>query len=92
MERDLNSLLATIEDLRQRLNRFTARSSLSEPDVLAVSQQLDHLLNEFDRRPGSPRKKSGVTPGRDPLPEILPAGNPAPLPDDPARLRRSKTR
>lgn len=42
-------LLKRIEVLRKRLNKFALTRNLIDSDVVEVSQQLDHLLNEYQR-------------------------------------------
>lgn len=43
------SLLDAIEDLRFFLNNFAENKNLTDPEVVDVSQRLDHLLNEYNR-------------------------------------------
>lgn len=43
------SLLDAIEDLRYYLNHFAGNKQLTDPEVISVSQRLDHLLNEYNR-------------------------------------------
>jgi Spo0E like sporulation regulatory protein. len=40
-------LLIKIERLRKRLNKFTLFRSLSDPEVVLLSQELDQLLNQY---------------------------------------------
>lgn len=42
-------LLEKIEGLRRRLNKFALTRNLIDSEVVAVSQQLDCLLNEYQR-------------------------------------------
>lgn len=42
-------LLKRIEVLRKRLNRFESTSSLVDSEVVEVSQQLDRLLNQYQK-------------------------------------------
>ncbi len=41
------SLLDAIEDLRQYLNNYACRKSLTDPEVVSVSQRLDQLINYY---------------------------------------------
>lgn len=38
-----------IEGLRERLNKFGLTRNLSDSDVVEISQQLDCLLNQYQR-------------------------------------------
>lgn len=42
-------LLKRIESLRKRLNKLGSNHNLIDDEVVAVSQQLDQLLNEYQR-------------------------------------------
>lgn len=42
-------LLKRIEALRKRLNKLGLNHNLIDDEVVAVSQQLDQLLNEYQR-------------------------------------------
>ncbi|MDR3539502.1 MAG: aspartyl-phosphate phosphatase Spo0E family protein [Desulfosporosinus sp.] len=42
-------LLKRIEGLRKRLNKFGLTRNLVDSEVVEVSQQLDHLLNQYQR-------------------------------------------
>ncbi len=42
-------LLKRIEGLRKRLNRFGLTRNLIDPEVVQISQQLDRLLNQYNR-------------------------------------------
>ena len=42
-------LLKRIEGLRKRLNKFGRTRNLVDSEVVEVSQQLDSLLNEYQR-------------------------------------------
>lgn len=42
-------LLLQIEELRRRLNKFAFGRSLVDPEIVELSQRLDHLLNEYYR-------------------------------------------
>lgn len=43
-------LLAKIESLRKKMNDLSKFTSLTDPKIIAISQQLDQLLNEYDER------------------------------------------
>lgn len=43
---DVDELLYTIENLRDRLHALIKQKELSDPEVLVVSQQLDQALNK----------------------------------------------
>ncbi|MEN6414187.1 MAG: aspartyl-phosphate phosphatase Spo0E family protein [Veillonellales bacterium] len=47
---ELDEILKTIEELRTKLNKLSKGRSLTDPDVLLVSQMLDALLNEYQAR------------------------------------------
>ncbi|KLU62401.1 Spo0E like sporulation regulatory protein [Peptococcaceae bacterium CEB3] len=36
-----------IEKLRRKLNKFGGERGLKDPEVIRMSQQLDHLLNQY---------------------------------------------
>lgn len=42
-------LLNRIEDLRKRLNKFAQTRDLIDSEVVEVSQELDSLLNQYQR-------------------------------------------
>jgi phage-related holin len=42
-------LLKRIEGLRERLNKFGLTRNLIDSEVVEVSQQLDRLLNQYQR-------------------------------------------
>ncbi len=42
-------LLARMEELRAALELLVAERGLEHPDVLALSQQIDEALNEYNR-------------------------------------------
>ncbi|KJR49605.1 hypothetical protein UF75_0159 [Desulfosporosinus sp. I2] len=42
-------LLKRIEELRKRLNKFGPNKSLIDSEVVEVSQQLDCLLNQYQK-------------------------------------------
>jgi len=42
-------LLKRIEVLRKRLNKFASNRSLVDSEVVEVSQQLDQLLNQYQK-------------------------------------------
>ncbi|TGE33690.1 aspartyl-phosphate phosphatase Spo0E family protein [Desulfosporosinus sp. Sb-LF] len=42
-------LLKRIEELRKKLNKFGSTHDLVDSEVVKVSQQLDHLLNQYQR-------------------------------------------
>ncbi|EHQ87794.1 aspartyl-phosphate phosphatase Spo0E family protein [Desulfosporosinus youngiae] len=42
-------LLKRIEVLRRRLNKFASNRSLVDSEVVEVSQQLDKLLNQYQK-------------------------------------------
>lgn len=42
-------LLKRIEELRKRLNKFGLNKSLIDSEVVEVSQQLDCLLNQYQK-------------------------------------------
>jgi len=42
-------LLQRIEKLRKKLNKFGVTRNLIDSEVVEVSQQLDHLLNQYQR-------------------------------------------
>ncbi|GAB6154038.1 aspartyl-phosphate phosphatase Spo0E family protein [Desulfosporosinus burensis] len=42
-------LLKRIEELRKRLNKFALTRNLIDHEVVEVSQQLDRLLNQYQR-------------------------------------------
>ena len=44
-----NKLLKRIEGLRKKLNKFGVNRNLVDQEVVEVSQQLDRLLNEYQR-------------------------------------------
>ena len=42
-------LLEIIEEVRSELNILGSRKPLTDPDVIKLSQKLDHLLNQYLR-------------------------------------------
>ncbi|XZF75848.1 aspartyl-phosphate phosphatase Spo0E family protein [Bacillus sp. AL-1R] len=44
-----NKLLEEIENLRMRVVKLTIQKSFSYPEVLKISQNLDSLLNRYDK-------------------------------------------
>jgi uncharacterized protein YfkK (UPF0435 family) len=46
---ELQEILKTIEEIRAKLNRIAEGKSLTDPEVVSVSQLLDGLLNEYQR-------------------------------------------
>lgn len=44
---ELRLLLLKIEDLRRQLNDLSQGRALTDPEILAASQELDKLLNEY---------------------------------------------
>jgi small nuclear ribonucleoprotein (snRNP)-like protein len=42
-------LLIRIEELRTKLNKFDQTHNLIDSKVIEISQQLDHLLNQYYR-------------------------------------------
>ena len=46
---ELQEILKTIEEIRTKLNRMAEGKSLTDPEVVSVSQLLDGLLNEHQR-------------------------------------------
>lgn len=46
---DLEKLMQKIEELRAELNEKGMNASLSDPEIVAASQMLDALLNEYCR-------------------------------------------
>jgi len=44
-----NKLLKRIEALRKKLNKFGLNRNLVDVEVVKVSQQLDRLLNDYQR-------------------------------------------
>ena len=50
-------VLAQIEELRAALERLVGEKRLDHPDVLALSQQIDEALNEYNRL--TARRKRG---------------------------------
>ncbi|MBO8129581.1 MAG: aspartyl-phosphate phosphatase Spo0E family protein [Peptococcaceae bacterium] len=50
MEDDIADILAKIEELRERLHRvIEAKGTIADPEVIATSEMLDALLNEYYR-------------------------------------------
>jgi len=54
-------LLARLEELRGALERLVAEKGLEHPGVLALSQQIDEALNEYNRLTAR-RKRSRRSP------------------------------
>ncbi len=50
-------VLARLEELRTELERLVAEKGLEHPEVLALSQQIDEALNEYNRL--TSRRKRG---------------------------------
>lgn len=46
---EYSKLLKSIENLRIELYLITEDRELLDPEVIAISQQLDQLLNEYNR-------------------------------------------
>lgn len=46
---ELQEILKTIEEIRTKLNRIAEGKSLTDSEVVSVSQLLDGLLNEHQR-------------------------------------------
>ncbi len=49
MPQDLKEILNTIEILRQKLHSSGAGKVLTDPEVVAASQKLNEVLNEYYR-------------------------------------------
>ncbi|WP_328812361.1 aspartyl-phosphate phosphatase Spo0E family protein [Paradesulfitobacterium ferrireducens] len=47
MELELDILLNMIEESRRRMNESARDRSLTDPDVVQISQGLDRLLNQY---------------------------------------------
>lgn len=45
----IEGLLTQIEKIRQELYNLARNKILNDPDVIEMSQKLDHLLNEYHR-------------------------------------------
>lgn len=43
----MDSLILLIEETRMRLNDYENYRSLTEPEIIDMSQKLDRLLNEY---------------------------------------------
>lgn len=46
---DLDEVLKSIEELRSKLNKIAEGRALTDPQVVSASQNLDALLNEYQR-------------------------------------------
>ncbi|MBP2625571.1 MAG: Spo0E like sporulation regulatory protein [Firmicutes bacterium] len=46
---DLEDILKSIEELRNKLNKLTDGLKLTDPEVVSSSQMLDALLNEYQK-------------------------------------------
>lgn len=46
---ELQEILKLIEELRSKLNRLSDGKPLTDPEVIAASQTLDAVLNEYQR-------------------------------------------
>lgn len=46
---ELEEVLKSIEDLRNKLNKLTNGRKLTDQEVVSASQMLDALLNEYQR-------------------------------------------
>ncbi len=49
MSQDLKEILNTINELRQKLHSTGAGKVLADPEVVAASQKLNEVLNEYYR-------------------------------------------
>ena len=47
VEFELNVLLHMIEESRRQMNEFARDRCLTDPDIVRISQGLDHLLNQY---------------------------------------------
>lgn len=45
----MNDILINIENLRWKLTEYVISKGVADSEVLALSEQLDMLLNEYDR-------------------------------------------
>lgn len=43
----LETLMVLIEDARRKLNDTANHKNLTDPEIVKLSQKLDHLLNEY---------------------------------------------
>ena len=57
MPRDLKEILRTIDELRQKLYSSGEGKALTDPEVVAASQKLNEVLNEYYRL--QQKEKSG---------------------------------
>lgn len=48
MKSEADILLNMIEDIRRELNAFAHKKRLNDPIVVALSQELDCLLNDYN--------------------------------------------
>lgn len=46
----LEEILKTIDELREHLHHLAETRDLSDPEVIAASQMLDVILNEYQRQ------------------------------------------
>ena len=46
---DLEEVLKSIEELRNKLNKIAEGRKLTDPEVVSASQMLDVLLNEYQK-------------------------------------------
>jgi hypothetical protein len=46
---DLEEVLKSIEELRNKLNKIAEGRKLTDPQVVSASQMLDALLNEYQK-------------------------------------------
>ena len=46
---DLEDVLKSIEELRNKLNKLKTGVKLTDPEVVSSSQMLDALLNEYQK-------------------------------------------
>jgi hypothetical protein len=57
MNAELDRLIKQIEELRQELHQLAHAKTFTDPEIIAASQMLDVVLNEYDRI--LQRKKNG---------------------------------
>ncbi|MHB8125852.1 MAG: Spo0E family sporulation regulatory protein-aspartic acid phosphatase [Desulfitobacteriaceae bacterium] len=46
---DLKEIIKKIEELRLTLHKITGEKTLTDPEVVAISQMLDVVLNEYNK-------------------------------------------
>ncbi|MHB8125859.1 MAG: Spo0E family sporulation regulatory protein-aspartic acid phosphatase [Desulfitobacteriaceae bacterium] len=46
---DLKEIIRQIEELRMTLHKITEEKTLTDPEVVAISQMLDAVLNEYNK-------------------------------------------